>query len=216
MVIVGLVPGTAGLSQAGTTQGQARRRDLKHPVSTSQARAGASGGELCGARSPSNAQHPGPAASRAALFSLSSFPLLPSGVTQARKLGDVSVHFHVRTLSMCSQLRAARCSPPRDAGAPKSLRIPGAARPLGIPGAAGSGDIPSEMGRLCSGRPEKSQGQRGEVMVAASGVILLPHLRGPLSDSAAPCGCGGAGNTHLLLCAAPFLPCPALLQGMQP
>lgn len=177
------------------------------------------GNELCCSRSLSNAQHPGSAPSRAALFSLSSFPLLPSGVTQARKLGDVSVHFHVRTFSMCShgssQLRGAHCSPPRGAGAPKSPRIPGAARPPSIPGAAGSGDIPLEMGRLCSGRPEKSQGQRGEVMVAASGVILLPHLRGPLSDSAAPCGCRGAGNTHLLICAAPFLPCPALLQGMQ-
>lgn len=66
-----------------------------------------------------------------------------------------------------------------------------------------------EMGRLCSGRPEKSQGQRGEVMVAASGVISLPHSRGPLSDSAALCRCGGAGNTHLLISAGPFLPCPA-------
>lgn len=57
---------------------------------------------------------------------------------------------------------------------------------LGVPGVSqpSSGDIPLEMGRLCSGRPEKSQGQRGEVMVAASGVISLPHLRGALSDSA--------------------------------
>lgn len=46
-------------------------------------------------------------------------------------------------------------------------------------------------------------------MVAASGVILLPHSRGPLSDSAALCRCGGAGNTHLLISAGPFLPCPA-------
>lgn len=49
-------------------------------------------------------------------------------------------------------------------------------------------------------------------MVAASGVILLPHSRGPLSDSAALCRCGGAGNTHLLISAGPFLPCPAPLR----
>lgn len=59
-----------------------------------------------------------------------------------------------------------------------------AARPLSVSWVDGSNDIPSEMGRFCSGRPEKSQGQRGEVMAALSGVILLLHLWGPLSDSA--------------------------------
>lgn len=72
-----------------------------------------------------------------------------------------------------------------------------AARLLGVSWAAGSSDIPLEMGRFCSGRPEKSQGQRGEVMVAVSGVILPLHLRVPLSDSAFLFRSGEPGNTHL-------------------
>lgn len=83
---------------------------------------------------------------------------------------------------------------------------------LCIPGPASGGDIPLEMGRLCSGRPEKSRGQRGEVMVAASGVISLQHLRGPLSDSAVVCGCPGQETLISFTSAAPFLPCPALLR----
>lgn len=72
-----------------------------------------------------------------------------------------------------------------------------AARLLVVSWAASSSDIPSEMGRFCSGRPEKSQGQRGEVMVAVSGVILPLHLRVPLSDSAFLFHSGKPGNTHL-------------------
>lgn len=138
--------------------------------------------------------------------------LLHSGVTQARKPGHVagSVPCQDAFHALPWQLPAAGCPLPHTPGC-CSTHIPTEPRALGIPGAASSSDIPLEMGRLCSGRPEKSQGQRGEVMVAASGVILLPHLRGPLSDSAVVCGCGRAGNTHLLISAAPFLPCPALL-----
>lgn len=72
-----------------------------------------------------------------------------------------------------------------------------AARPLSVSRAAGGSDIPSEMGRFCSGRPEKSPGQRGEVMAAVSGVILPLHLRVPLSDSAFLFRSGEPGNTHL-------------------
>lgn len=75
--------------------------------------------------------------------------------------------------------------------------VPRAAQPLGAPWADGSNDIPSEMGRFCSGRPEKSQGQRGEVMVAVSGVILPLHSWGPLSDSAVLFRSREPGNTHL-------------------
>lgn len=60
-----------------------------------------------------------------------------------------------------------------------------------------SNDIPSEMRRFCSGRPEKSQGQRGEVMVAVSGVILPLHSQGLLSDSAFLFHSRESGNTHL-------------------
>lgn len=82
---------------------------------------------------------------------------------------------------------------------PRLSQQPGAgsAAAEGVLWAAGGNDIPSEMGRFCSGRPEKSQGQRGEVMAAVSGVILPLHLRGPLSDSPFLFRSREAGNTHL-------------------
>lgn len=71
-----------------------------------------------------------------------------------------------------------------------------------------SNDIPSEMRRFCSGRPEKSQGQRGEVMVAVSGVILPLHSQGLLSDSAFLFRSRESGNTHLRrLPSCPASPC---------
>lgn len=142
------------------------------------------------------------------------FHLPHSAVTQARKLGDVAVQFHVRTPSLnsqgSSQPRAASCSSPRGAAAPTSPPTPRAARhPGGRPAAVTflwRWDVCAQEGL------KKARGQRGEVLVAAAGVISPPHLRGPLSDSAVVCRCrGDRKHSSPFTSAAPFLPCPALL-----
>lgn len=100
------------------------------------------------------------------------------------------------TLGLSHQDPAQGCSHPAPRGA-RGTQSPAERSRWGVLWAAGGNDIPSEMGRFCSGRPEKSQGQRGEVMAAVSGVILPLHLRGPLSDSPFLFRSRESGNTHL-------------------
>jgi len=107
--------------------------------------------------------------------------------------------------------RALHSGVPRAPAPQSGGSEPWALWPLGVSWAAGGNDIPLEMGHLCSGRPEKSQGQRGEVMAAVSGVILLLHLQGLLSDSAFLFRPREPGNTHLRrLPSCPALPCAAV------